>query len=453
MVTIMRRRSILRLLAGASGLALLTACRSPAVSSPAQSETSARRTAASTPAEPAAGSGSISLSVMAWGNFVQQKVMQQALQEFDKQHPNVKASYISTQGGNQYTKLDTMIAGGVPPDVFYLDPPHIPVYAVKGALTVIDSFVQTAKYDLHDFYPKALKQYYWHNQLYGLPRGFGNQDLYWNEDLFTKAGASHPGEHWNDPAWTVDAFLSLADRLTRRQGSRVVQYGYGQALGLRQWEPWVWIFGGQVVDPTNRRCLLDQTPAMAGLQFLADLMHKYQVMPTPQYTQQENNTNLFASGRLAMNMDIPAALTSYRKLTSIPWDVAPLPKKAIAATSGGGICWAMIAKPPHPHLTWDLLAWVAGKHVQTMECQAATVAPPRQSVANSGCYVKPSLPPKHMEVFLNAPTYVHIDPQSVYWAQIDTLLGKELGYLWDGSKTAQEILPNLTPKITAMLQQ
>jgi hypothetical protein len=58
-----------------------------------------------------------------------------------------------------------------------------------------------------------------------------------------------------------------------------------------------------------------------------------------------------------------------------------------------------------------------------------------------------------MEVFLNAPTYVHIDPQSVHWAQIDTLLGKELGYLWDGSKSAREILPSLAPKITALLQQ
>ncbi|MCL4545617.1 MAG: hypothetical protein M1118_13655 [Chloroflexi bacterium] len=133
--------------------------------------------------------------------------------------------------------------------------------------------------------------------------------------------------------------------------------------------------------------------------------------------------------------------------------MAPLPKEALAATSGGGICWSMIAKPPHPTLTWDLLSWLAGKRVQTMECQAGTVAPPRQSVGNSSCYINPKLPPKHMQVFLDAPAYVHIDPQSVHWAEIDTLLEKELSYLWDGSKSAHEILPGLAPKLTAMLQQ
>ena len=57
-----------------------------------------------------------------------------------------------------------------------------------------------------------------------------------------------------------------------------------------------------------------------------------------------------------------------------------------------------------------------------------------------------------MAVFLKAPDYVHLDPQAVQWAAIETLLNKELSFLWDGSKHATDILPDLAPKVTAMLQ-
>ena len=192
---------------------------------------------------------------------------------------------------------------------------------------------------------------------------------------------------------------------------------------------------------------------MAGLQFLADLMHKYRVMPTPAYSQQENNTSIFASGRLAMNLDIPAALVDYRKLTSIHWDVVPLPKKVKAVTSGGGVAWSMISHAKVPERAWELLTWVAGPHVQMMECAANTTAPPRKSIAQSSCFDDPKLPPKHMEVFLKAPDFVHIDPIVLNWPAIDTLIEKQLSYLWDGSKQAQEVLPSLAAQVTHMLQQ
>lgn len=394
--------------------------------------------------------GGARLTFMAWGDFTEQKVMKQAIADFQRRHPGVSVDYLNTTGAQHYVKLDTMIAGGDAPAVFYMDPSLMPAYVNKGALAPLDSLVAGSRFDLSDFFPKAIGQYNWRGKLYGIPRGFGNQDLYWNKSLFRTKGLPAPGLQWDNPDWTTDRFLDLAEKLTVRQGDRVVQYGYGQGLGLRQWEPWVWLFGGEVTDAANERCLLDQEPAVAGLQFLADLIHTYQVMPTPAYSQQENNTDLFATGRLAMNMDIPAALTAYRRLKTLTWDVAPMPKKVRAVTSGGGIAWAMYARAPLDE-AWSLLAWLAGPEVQKAECAAGTVAPPRRSIATSSCYVNPNLPPKHMQVFLDAPSYVHLDPQAVHWPEIQTLINKEFGYIWDGSRTARAVTAELVPKVNALL--
>lgn len=466
--TINRRRA-LTLLAGTGLASLLTACgTATAVSAPTagQSATAAGPSAtsvaasgsttsattsgaaAATSSNPAAGTANF--TVLGFGTPDEQAALSKGLQQFMAVHPGTQVDLANPANSNN--KLDTLIAAGTPPSTFTLSPFDMPGYVAKGAISPIDAYVAAAHYDLTDFYPKALNQYYWKGKLYGLPRGFGNQDLYWNVDMFSKAGVPVPAEKWADPAWMTDAFLTTAQRLTVRTGSTVSQYGYAQTFGLRQWEPWVWIFGGSVVDADNQKCLLGEAPAIAGLQFLADLMHKHQVMATPADLKTQNLGARFAANQLGMAMGIPANLVTYRKLKAPAWDVAPLPTQKATLTSGGGIAWMMIAGSPQPDLTWDLVAWMAGTQVQTLECNVAGTAPPRQSIATSACYNDPSQPPKHMSVFLEAPAYVHADPQIVNWDQVDAMLEPGLTAIWNGTKTANEALPPLVKQINAIIQ-
>jgi len=471
-----RRRVLTTLAAGllalpASGLLAACANNAPSTAATASTQNSpspaaTRSTAAtttssqaatpSTAAKPSAQAAAklspAKLTFICWGNQTVIKIMQQAANDFQKAHPTVSASYTNTPtGSSYYSKLDTMLAGGDAPSAFYIEPPLMPAYASRNALGALDSYVKGDKYNIGDFYPKAIDQYYWQGKLYELPRGFGNQDIYWNEDLFQKAGVAAPGFQWDDPKWTVDQFLATAEKLTVRNGNQVTQFGYSQGLALRQWEPWVWTFGGEVVDATKNVCVLDQEPAVQGLQFLGDLINKYKVMPTPEYTQQASNSVLFTTNRVAMNMDIPASLINYRTLKTIKWDVAAMPKKVKAVTSGGGVAWAMYGKSSTVDDNWQLLAWLAGPTVQKAECEASATAPARKSIANSPAYINPNLPPKHMQVFVDAPNFVHLDPQAIAWPQIQNLLDKELGLIWDGSRTAQDVVKELVPQVNTLL--
>lgn len=453
--TIPRRRALV-LLAGTALASLLTACGTATTvasltgtQNAATSGTAASNSAvASTASAPAARAAN--LTVLGGGSPEQQAVIKQAIQQFEAQHTGTHVE--SADPANTNSKLDTLIAAGTPPSTFTLQPFEMPGYVAKGAISPIDAYVASTAYDLTDFYPKALNQYYWKGKLYGLPRGFGNQDLYWNVDMFSKAGMTTPPAKWANPAWTTDAFLTTAQRLTMRNGSTVKQYGYAQGFGLRQWEPWIWLFGGSVVNADNTACLLGEDAAITGLQFLADLMHKHQVMVTPADLKAQGLSARFGSNQLAMAMDIPANLTTYRKLKAPAWDAAPLPTHTATVTSGGGLAWMMIAGSAQPELTWALDAWMASKAVQALECAAATTAPPRQSVASSPCYNDPQQPPKHMNIFLEAPSYVHSDPQMVNWDPVNSLLRAGLGAIWDGTKSAHDVLPPLAQQINGLIQ-
>jgi multiple sugar transport system substrate-binding protein len=395
----------------------------------------------------------VKLSFMGWGALAQQEVMKRAAEEFGRRYPGLHAEYISSQGEDHYAKLTTMIAGGVAPEVFYMGVPETPGWAARGMLADLGRLLARDRIDISDFFEKAVAQYSWKGRLYALPRGFGNQVLYLNTSRLAEAGLSLPPADWNDRGWTVQDFLEYALRLTRREGGTTVQWGYSQGRGLRQWAPWVWLFGGEVFDKDGTVCLLGERRAVEGLQFLQDLTHRHRVMPAPGATEGMGDQQLFAAGRLAMRMDIPAQVEAYRRMSGISFEVAPMPRAVARVTSGGGVGWAMLAQISYLEEAWVLHQWVTGKEVQAWECEAGTTAPPRKSVIRMLCYVDPTQPPSRSSVFVQAPDFVHIDPQSTNWSEIEPVIERELQHLWAGTKNARQIADALVPEVNRLLRE
>lgn len=440
------RRQFLAYLAPAGGVPLsMPACRSSAQAprpSGSQGELERRPLRSG-----------VKLAFMGWGALAQQEVMKRAAEEFSRRYPGLQAEYISSQGEDHYAKLTTMIAGGVAPDVFYMGVPETPVWAARGMLADLGRLLARDRIDISDFFEKAVAQYYWKGLLYALPRGFGNQVLYLNTGRLAEAGLSLPPADWNDRGWTVQDFLEYALRLTRREGDTTVQWGYSQGRGLRQWAPWVWLFGGEILDKDSRVCLLGERQAVEGLQFLQDLIHRHRVMPAPGATEGMSDQQLFAAGQLAMRMDIPAQVEAYRRMSGIAFDVAPMPRAMARVTSGGGVGWAMLAQTGSFEEAWVLHQWVTSKEVQTWECDAGTTAPPRKSVIRMPCYVDPAQPPSRSNVFVQAPDFVHIDPQSTNWSEIEPVIERELQHLWTGARNARQIADALVPEVNRLLRE
>ena len=71
---------------------------------------------------------------------------------------NIKFENIGS-GSDYYTKLQTTIAGGTPPDVFYPATHVANAYASKGALLSINEFVERDGIDLSVYDPTILANY------------------------------------------------------------------------------------------------------------------------------------------------------------------------------------------------------------------------------------------------------------------------------------------------------
>jgi multiple sugar transport system substrate-binding protein len=391
------------------------------------------------------------LTFASWGAQDVVDLSQKHAAKFREKFPGVTVDFISTASAEHNAKVTTAAASGSPIDVFYLMPGDTPNFAEQGQIRAIDDLVKRDKYNVADFFEKCIGQYIWKSKLYALPRGFGNQDIYLNLSIWNGAGLKVPDYDWNSKAWTVDEFLDAGQRLVRTGNEAKQVWGWTQGTGLRMWGPWVWIFGGDVLNKDGTACILDQPQAVDGLQFIQDMIHKHRVM-APVSAKLVANVAM-GSGQLGMAMGIPANLGIFRKQTGLTFDVAPMPRKVTRMTSGGGVAWHMAKSTGDPAAAWELQKLVAGTDFQNEECASGSTAPPRKSVLKSACFVDRSLPPKGIDVMIQAPEFVHPDPQALGWTEAEELVNTAFSAIWDGSKTARQVAQDVTPQVNRILKQ
>jgi multiple sugar transport system substrate-binding protein len=391
------------------------------------------------------------LSFASWGDPTVVALSQAAAAAYTQRFPGVQVEFVSSQMATHGEKITAAMAAGTPIDVFYLEPNNTPAYARRGQLRALDDLVARDRYDLADFFERCLAQYVWKGKRYALPRGFGNQDIYFNTAQWDAAGLKRPAYDWKATGWTVEEFQDAATRLTRTTPDGQPVWGWSQGTGLRMWAPWVWVFGGDVLNADGTACILDQQPAVEGLQFLQDLIHKHRAMAVP--AAGVNGMNAFASGALGAIMGIPAGLRTFRAMSGVQWDVAPMPRKQTRLTSGGGVAWHVAATTGDVAGAWELLKQIVGQPFQSEECQKGLVAPPRRSVLHSASFVDRSQPPAGIDVFLQAPDFVHPDPQAVAWPDVEEQLNRAFAGLWDGSRTARQVLQEAVPQVNRILKE
>ena len=376
---------------------------------------------------------------------------EQYAKTFQDQNAGVTVEIVSTADANRVEKVLTMLTSGTQADLFTFGATQTPTWVERGLLRPLDDLVRRDKYDLSDFFEPAVEQYRWKGKLYALSRGFGHQDIYYNTTLWDTTGLKRPAYDWKSTSWTVEEFLDATTRLTRGSGGgdgTKPVWGYVQRSNT--WEPWVWNFGGEILNKAGTACTLDQPQAVEGLQFLQDLIHKHRVMAPP--SAKVNPRNAMGTGEVVMGLD--NKMDPYRGLATthrLQFDAAPLPRKVRRMTTGGGVGWHMASAVKDANAAWALHKWLAGSDLQQAECAAGEATPTRKSVTRSTCFADRSLPPKGIDAVIQSAEFVHPDPQAVGWPSISDEINFDA--LWTGEKTARQIVTEFVPRVNALLKQ
>ncbi|MGB3254489.1 ABC transporter substrate-binding protein [Buttiauxella gaviniae] len=138
----------------------------------------------------------VELRMSWWGGNGRHQVTLKAVEEFQKEHPNIKVKSEYTGWDGHLSRLTTQIAGGTEPDVMQTNWNWLPIFSKTGT-GFYDLNTVKGELDLTQFDPKELQTTTVDGKLNGIPISVTARVFYFNDETWKKAGVEYP-KTWDE---------------------------------------------------------------------------------------------------------------------------------------------------------------------------------------------------------------------------------------------------------------
>lgn len=415
------------------------------------------------------GEKSDTLTISVWGVKEDIDSIKEAAKGFQAANPSITLKFTKTDCGADYAACKKLIAGGNMSDVLVTGSWNLNEMVNDGVLADLTDRMATDGVNAGDFVPvvidsdKAAKD----GQYYGLPMGYNVQSLFYNKDMFAKAGLAEPsadGSYTYDDlrAWsrklTLDADGDNAESL-RFDPERIVQWGYYNRLAIPSepgYSPVLWAHGGGVLGGEQRdRCDLEKPGTIQAFQLLQDMMWKDRTAITPQLEQETPGYLRWIQGQVAMQQGSHEQVTiAAEQNPGLNYDMAALPKGPEGnATLVQVHSWAMYDRSPNKDNAWKFVKYMATEGAG----RQMGLIPAYRDVAEGPAFLQAPGEPAHLKEAQLDPAgwplaRTNIDPKGV----LGMVLGqdgadaaiKDIAY---GKKSAADALGGVCAKVDAIL--
>jgi multiple sugar transport system substrate-binding protein len=367
------------------------------------------------------GSGSSlggSVNFMAFGDPEELQAYRNIISSFRDRQPDISVKLIEASDREDLlARLATGFAGGKPPDVFLINYRFFGQFAARGVLDPLGPHVEHAReFSLEDFYAPAVAAFRFAGRLMCMPQNISSLVVYYNKDLFRKAGVPEPKD-----GWTWKQFTDAAGKLTKDVDGdgKIDQYGLGVEPVLIRLAPFVWSNGAELVKPDLSGFALDTPAAREVLEEFFGLHANYRVTPSEQEVESENDETRFMNGRLAMILDSRRSTPTFRTITKFDWDVGPLPIFKKPATILHSDAYCMTKASNNKDATWAFIEFALSPEGQRIAAATGRTVPSLKKVAESDAFLDPGAKPARSKVFLDAIEHMRRVPSISTWPEIE----------------------------------
>ena len=280
------------------------------------------------------------------------------------------------KGGNTVTvtpakdltqELTQALAGGTPPDLFYVDASKFAGLVKANALAAYGD--QMPNKD--DFYPNLLQSFTSDGKVYCVPKDFSTLALEINTDMWKKAGLTEA-----DYPQTWDQLDAVAKKLTIGGVTGLV---FNDTLDrvdafMRQ-------AGGSLLNADGTAFTADSPQNLTGLQFVQK-MAREGTLKFPKQVDTGWGGEAMGKNKAAMaiegNWIVGGVKNDYPNLH---YTVVPLPKGSQQATLSFTNCWGIAAKSKNQAAAIDLVKYLTSTDQQIQFAKAFGVMPSVKSAS------------------------------------------------------------------------
>ncbi|MBV9231551.1 MAG: sugar ABC transporter substrate-binding protein, partial [Chloroflexi bacterium] len=298
---------------------------------------------------PGASGGPVTITFWSWVPNIQQ-----AIDLFEKSHPNIKVKLQNVGSGQaEYTKLTTALkAGSGAPDVVQIEFSYLPQYVLTGKLVDLSQY--GANNLKSDYVPWTWSQVSQGDKVYAIPQDSGPMGLLYRSDIFQK---------YNLPVPTTWAQYAQEALQLHKDNPKIYMTDFPPSNGT-WFTALAWQAGSQPfrVNGTNVKINIDDAPALQVADYWGNLVKAGAVS-----TQTDFTNDWYAglqNGTIATWITAawaPTDLEGFAPKSAGLWRAAPLPQwtaGAEASANWGGSTDAVTTQSKHPAEAAEFAEWL-----------------------------------------------------------------------------------------------
>jgi multiple sugar transport system substrate-binding protein len=361
------------------------------------------------------------------------------LDRFEAENPGIKiqVEQLTWQSGRE--KIVTAIAAGRPPDLCELGSTFLPGLVADSTLLDLTEKCagwrdRLAGWDVATYRGRA----------YAVPWMLGTRALYWNDDLFRRAGLD-PGK----PPATWDGMLQAARAIATRVPDTK---GFGMNAGEREilfkkFMPFAWGNGGGILDSALTSSVMGSRANLEALRFYLSLK------PYSLLDRQEMHEQAFGKGRLGMVISGPWLLRSLPETApGLHFSVGLMPRPAAGrgtpASFAGAEVLGIFRRAKHPDDALKLAEFlVRAENTMPIFLATGNGFPAAASAARDSYFATHP----NDRVFLEQLKTAVAPPLHPRWVEIEEIVNGELEEAIYGTKSAEAALADADRRIGAVL--
>jgi multiple sugar transport system substrate-binding protein len=180
-------------------------------------------------------------------------VYKQGIEQFNAAQPRVRVTH-ELASGNFDQKLQTLVAGGTPPDAHYMHSQTVPTYVALGVPAALDAYNRKEK-ALDGLLPTALDSYRFKGGVYGVPDVATSYVMYVNRSLFSQIGIPIPGEKW-----TWADYTGIAQKIVNAARGEQT-FATANYVADDSWPNVLWQNGGDILNKDRNAVTVDRPEA------------------------------------------------------------------------------------------------------------------------------------------------------------------------------------------------
>lgn len=357
--------------------------------------------------------------------------MKQIVDKYNASQDQYSVKFVIQPNGEYYKQLDIALSAAKDrPDLVIMHLDQIPTYQNKGQLQALDDIAAQANISKTDYVEAAINYATIEDKWYGIPLDIHPLVMYYNKDLFDKAGITAAPTNREE-------FDAAVEKLTDK-GAGV--YGYVvPTLWPQQFifPTLVWQNGGELWNGSD--VAYNSPEAVEMIEWMRGLIDKG---VSPANVQQDGENTLFLQGKNAIQFNGPWMKSQFDE-AGLNYGVAPVPQigKAKQAVFGGSHNFAI----PQGVTDENVLAGI-GDFLKYVSSNSLDWAESGQAVASKPMLESAEFKALPQSAIAESFPYVQFAPNVLNWSTISEPIWGELNNALLGKKAPQQAMDDAVAK-------